>query len=183
MSTALLFVWLFNGFWHGASWKYVLYGLYYYILMMIGMYCRPVTDKFISALKINTQSKPYAVFQMVRTFVIVNVGMMLFRAHDIGQWLAMLKNIFVSFNAINFSNGVMLTQGNDIQDFVAIIIGTLTVFVVELIQEKGIDIRVTLAKKNIALRYAVFLALIVVVFVFGAYGDNYLTVAPIYGQF
>ena len=79
MTFALFCVWFFNGIWHGASWKYVLYGLYYYILMMIGMYLRPVSDKLLHALHIAPESKGFALFQMVRTFLIVNVGMMLFR--------------------------------------------------------------------------------------------------------
>ncbi len=63
MTFALFCVWFFNGIWHGASWKYVLYGLYYYILMMIGMYLRPVSDKLLHALHIAPESKGFALFQ------------------------------------------------------------------------------------------------------------------------
>ncbi len=31
----LLAVWLFTGLWHGASWNYVLWGLYYFVLLVI----------------------------------------------------------------------------------------------------------------------------------------------------
>ena len=33
---ALFFVWFGNGLWHGAGWKFIAYGLYYYIIMTIG---------------------------------------------------------------------------------------------------------------------------------------------------
>lgn len=183
MTAALFFVWLFNGIWHGASWKYVLYGLYYYILMTIGMYLRPVSDKLLKSLKINENSKGFAAIQMVRTFIIVNVAMMLFRANSVHQWLTMLGRIFTDFDASAFSNGTVFALGNDWQDFAAIAVGVLIVFMVEAIQEKGVDIRETLSEKPIVLRYAVFIGLIVSVVVFGAYGTGYETVAPIYGQF
>ncbi len=183
MTFALFCVWFFNGIWHGASWKYVLYGLYYYILMMIGMYLRPVSDKLLHALHIAPESKGFALFQMVRTFLIVNVGMMLFRCHTISQWGQSLARIFTDFDGACLTNGTALSLGNDWQDFLIMGIGVLVVGIVEVLQEKGHTIRTELARRPVVLRYAVFLALILGVIVFGAYGTGYETVAPIYGQF
>lgn len=183
MTFALFCVWFFNGIWHGASWKYVLYGLYYYILMMIGMYLRPVSDKLLHALHIAPESKGFALFQMVRTFLIVNVGMMLFRCHTISQWGQSLARIFTDFDGACLTNGTVLSLGNDWQDFLIMGIGVLVVGIVEVLQEKGHTIRSELARRPVVLRYAVFLALILGVVVFGAYGTGYETVAPIYGQF
>ena len=77
----------------------------------------------------------------------------------------------------------MLSLGNDWQDFLIMGIGVLVVGIVEVLQEKGHTIRTELASRPVVLRYAVFLALILGVIVFGAYGTGYETVAPIYGQF
>ena len=44
----LLFVWLYNGIWHGSSWKYIAYGMYYYVIMMIGLLLKPFTDNSTS---------------------------------------------------------------------------------------------------------------------------------------
>ena len=35
MSIAMFIVWFGTGIWHGASWKYVMYGLYYWAIMVI----------------------------------------------------------------------------------------------------------------------------------------------------
>ena len=113
---------------------------------------------------------------MVRTFLIVNVGMMLFRCHTISQWGQSLARIFTDFDGACLTNGTVLSLGNDWQDFLIMGIGVLVVGIVEVLQEKGHTIRSEL-------RYAVFLALIIGVIVFGAYGTGYETVAPIYGQF
>ena len=52
---ALFFVWFANGLWHGASWKYIMYGLYYYAIMMLGMLFEPLGKWIIQKLKINTE--------------------------------------------------------------------------------------------------------------------------------
>ena len=35
-----------NGIWYGAEWKYIIYGLYYYVIMVLGMLLEPVFAAF-----------------------------------------------------------------------------------------------------------------------------------------
>ena len=73
-AAALLVVWLFTGIWHGADIKYVVYGLYYYVLMLVGMLTLPLTKKIMSKLKINAESKIISALAIVRTLIFVNIG-------------------------------------------------------------------------------------------------------------
>ena len=45
MSIAMFIVWFGTGIWHGASWKYVMYGLYYWAIMVIGLLMEPLFKK------------------------------------------------------------------------------------------------------------------------------------------
>ena len=45
-SIALLIVWFFTGLWHGASWNYVLYGVYYGVIMVISNLMEPTCVKW-----------------------------------------------------------------------------------------------------------------------------------------
>ena len=64
---ALLFVWFANGMWHGASGKYIFYGLYYYALMMLGQALRPLSPKILARLYIPRESRGYHAFEILRT--------------------------------------------------------------------------------------------------------------------
>ena len=45
--TALLCVWSATGLWHGASWNYVLWGLYYFVLLTLEMFIQPHLKKHL----------------------------------------------------------------------------------------------------------------------------------------
>ena len=59
----------------------------------------------------------------------------------------------------------------------------LIVFVVSVINERGKSVRALLAQRHVAVRWAVFYALILFIIVFGAYGMGYVPVEPMYAQF
>jgi len=180
---ALLFVWLGNGFWHGASWKYISYGMYYYVLMILGMFCEPLFSTILSALHIKRKFKWYHIFQIVRTFIIVNIGMLIFRADDLIVAAKMLISTFSGFTFATLANGSLLTLGIDKLDMQVIMFGALVIFIVGLLQEKGYSLRQTIASKNIVLRWCVYFTAIFFVIILGAYGVGYSPADFIYAQF
>ena len=181
-SFALFFTWFGIGFWHGAGWKYIIYGLYYYIIMMLGMYAEPLIAKLFSALKIKRESAPLNIFRIFRTLILVIGGMMLFRADTVCDWLFMIKRIVTDFGGGAFLKDALLC-GMDKADFLIISIGAAVIFTVGLLQEKGIEIRKSIAQWTLPARWAVYLALVLSVIIFGAYGIGYEAVDFIYGQF
>lgn len=134
-SLALFFVWFANGFWHGSGWKYIVYGLYYYILMMLGMYFEPLFDKMCSKLNIDRKAKSYGIFQNIRTKGIVCVGMLIFRANTLFDATNMFKSIFAA------TSGSIAKAGMSKYDFLIIFIGFILLVSVGIIKEKGIDIK------------------------------------------
>ena len=77
---ALFAVWFGNGIWHGAEWKYIIYGLYYYVIMVLGMLLEPVFAAFCRKCNIDRNASWYHIMQTARTFILVNIGMLIFRA-------------------------------------------------------------------------------------------------------
>ena len=81
----LFVVWICTGFWHGASWNYVLWGLYYLGFLLL--------EKFV----IKPKKDPKIAVRIPRTLitlVIVFFGWMLFRFEDLSMLWAALKGMF-----------------------------------------------------------------------------------------
>ncbi len=182
-AVALFFVWFTNGWWHGAAWKYILYGLYYYFLMMIGLFAEPLSAKICEKLKINRKGKGFALFQMLRTFVIVNFGMFIFRAPDLKTAGNMLKVVFTNLNLKALGVGQKNGLGLDLKDYAILAIGTLVIFIVGLLQEKGINLRERIAKFKFPIKFIIYLIAILIVIVLGAYGENYGVADLLYANF
>ncbi|MBR0412156.1 MAG: MBOAT family protein [Eubacterium sp.] len=182
-AVALFFVWFGNGFWHGSGWKYIVYGLYYYVLMMIGMFMEPLFRKLCDKIKLDRNKKSFGIFQMIRTFIIVNIGMLIFRADTLTQAWKMIGSLFIKFDLSKISPGAKNGLGLDKYDYIVLAVGVVVVFVVGLIQEKGIDIRAKIAKLPFVVKFVLFIAAVLVIIIFGAYGEGYGKVDLIYANF
>ena len=180
---ALFAVWFCNGLWHGASTKYILYGLYYYVIMTSGMLLKPLFTSIQNKLKINTKSKPYKAFQIIRTFILVNIGMLMFRAQNVP---VAFKIFASSFKNIKFSvlwDGTLLNLKLDKYDFILLAFCMVILITVSILQEKGKSIYEMISKQKLPVRWIVYFAAIFIVILFGAYGNGYDAAAFIYAQF
>lgn len=75
-------VWFLTGFWHGADWNFMLWGLYYFLFLVI--------EKAFLLDKLN-KSK---ILSRVYTLLVVLVGWALFYITDLGSLWAFLGKMF-----------------------------------------------------------------------------------------
>ena len=79
----LLIVWMLTGLWHGASWNFVLWGLYYGLLLVLERYVlRAVLEKLPAAV------------QRVYTLLLVAIGWVIFSNTDFAEMARFLGNLF-----------------------------------------------------------------------------------------
>lgn len=86
----LLVVWLLTGFWHGAAYNFILWGLYYGIILII--------EKFIL---MKWLDKLPSAIQHIYTLFIVMIGWTLFYFEDMGQLVSYLTCMF------DFTQGII----------------------------------------------------------------------------
>lgn len=179
----LAVVWLTIGFWHGSSWKFVFYGLYYGFIIIASMLLKPVYQKLVKKLKINTDCFSWSLFQKLRTFCIVCIGYIFFRGDGLINASKMLFRMFSVYNPWVLTDGTLLTLGLDWKNWNVLIISVVILFCVSLANEKGIKVREKIAEQNIAFEWIVYLAGIFAVLIFGIYGPEYNASSFIYFQF
>ena len=81
-------VWILTGLWHGASWNFVLWGLYYLFFLILEKYVfKNILDKIPNVLR------------HFLTLLIVLIGWMLFRLED----LSVFKDVIISMFNFNFT--------------------------------------------------------------------------------
>ena len=81
----LCVVWFLTGLWHGASWNYVLWGLYFLLFLLI--------EKFVLKLARESSGIKLAV-RRVYAMIVVYFGWFLFRFEDLGLLGTAMKNLF-----------------------------------------------------------------------------------------
>ncbi|MCR4712936.1 MAG: MBOAT family protein [Treponemataceae bacterium] len=103
----ILVTWLLTGFWHGAEWNFILWGLYYALFLLFEKYAfsrfLPISTESIQNMKdMSCRKKAVIWFYKLVTLFIVLVGWVLFRVENISDLLDVLRTMF-SFKAGDLS--------------------------------------------------------------------------------
>ena len=78
----LFVVWLLTGFWHGASWNYVLWGLYFFVFLLME---RAFLGKLLGKIP--------SIFGHIYALIVVFFGWILFRSENMGNIFVILKGM------------------------------------------------------------------------------------------
>ena len=182
-AVALFCVWICNGLWHGAAWTFIVFGMYHFVIILLENIFEPYVIKLCEKIHINRQSKPYHLFQMVKTFFLIVFGELIFRATDMKAAAVMIYRIFTKFSFRGFSRTAFADLGLAVSDIVILVVTLAIILTVSILREKGVKIREKIAEKHIVIRWIIYYALIFYVLTFGAYGGEYVPIDPIYASF
>ncbi len=81
---SMLVLWLCMGIWHGDSWKYILgEGLWFWFVIVVGQVLKEPLDKVKRTMHIKENNICWQLFQTVRTFALVAIGFLFFRAESL----------------------------------------------------------------------------------------------------
>ena len=81
----LFAVWFLTGLWHGASWNFVLWGLYYFLFLII--------EKFVFRLSGKPSRGVLRILRTAYTLVVVVLGWMLFYYTDLTELVTAFKGL------------------------------------------------------------------------------------------
>lgn len=182
-SVALFCVWFSNGLWHGAAWSYIFFGMYHFALILSGNIVSPAVKAFNTKLHLSPEKLPYRLVQILRTSVLVVIGELFFRANGLRAGLAMFKRLFTNMKLTPLTPEVLKPLGIDIKDIAIVLFVVAIVFVISLLNEKGVPVGERVNNQKLPVRWLILFSLIMFIVIFGAYGPGYIPVDPIYAEF
>ena len=178
---ALFPVWVATGVWHGAGWKYLFYGMYYFVILFFGEALKPFKDKTYEKLGIRFDSTVMKVIRILKTWVIIFTGELFFRAEGLGVGFKMFRSIFGNFHISSLWKYMpdVVTAG----DLWAVAAGCIIVWIVGFLKENGVDVRGKILNARTPAKWSIYYLIIFAILIFGAYGTGYQPVDLIYAGF
>lgn len=186
-SVGMFALWMVMGIWHGAV-KYIIgVSLWYWIILMLGELFAPffknVTEKF----RFRTESFSWHLFQSARTYLIYAVGAAFF-SMGIEKGYLLLKQALeavtgAASNPWIFFDGSILNSGITWGDINLMIIAVFLLFVVGVLREKYGYARIWMDKQSFVFRWFSWIALFLLVLIYGKYGPGYSAAEFIYQGF
>lgn len=169
---ANVIVFLVVGIWHGAAWTYICYGLYNGLIIAFSGLMADNYRKWKNALHINDKAAYWTVWQIVRTFILVNISWLFDMSSSLSQVWTMFKNMFTHFNLLHLFSGevVAAAAGNEqyTTPYIFIIAaGCALIFATGLLRERGVDVFGGLAKKPVLLKSTVYLIMLFAIPILG----------------
>ncbi|MRH99172.1 MBOAT family protein [Kriegella sp. EG-1] len=166
-------IFLVSGFWHGANWTFVLWGLLnacYFIPIMLTNRNRNNTDT-VALGKIFPTLKE--LLQMSLTFGLTTFAWVFFRAENITHALSYIKRIFSSNNFLN-----LIPQtwgGRMLSDFVFTLCSILILMVVEWFgREQQYGIETMFGIKHRYIRWIIYLVLLFYIITFAGSSQDFI---------
>ena len=169
----IMCVWILTGLWHGAGTNYIAWGLYHGILICLSTAIEKPAAQWSEKLHMNRECFAWKLFQMLRTFSLCVVGRVFFITGSLGHSLYVFRNIF-------FTAGRPVNVFADCSPLEAAVIclSCAVLFSVSVVQERMKNkgdtrtIRDWFITRSLPLRWAVIIAGVLFIFIFGAYGSG-----------
>ena len=174
-------VWLVTGIWHGADWKFVVWGMFHAAVLISSALLEPTFLWINQKLHIPTQSFIWRIWQIARTFFICCVGRVFFRADSLQTAVGILRAVVTRPFALAELEK-LAEYSTNIYNLAVTLVAMLVLFVVDIVEERH-PLREALMRRNIALRWALIYACLFFVLIFGVYGLGYGATNFIYEQF
>ena len=168
---ALFVVWLLIGLWHGADWSYVVYGLFHGAFIILAVILAPLTDRFHDRCSALVNSKGYAAFQMVRTFVIVTIGYAIFKPADLAATGEILRQMFSAVDG----GGIYQIQYTLHHSFIKVFAWITLMFAVDAVHytRPNGTIRAWLRRWPLSARWTIYVAGLWLMVFYGEYGSGF----------
>lgn len=184
-TVASLIIFLVVGIWHGAGWRYILYGIWNGGIIMLSMLLKPVFESFNRFLHVDTKSVEHHLFQIVRTFLLVCIGNITDLARGGRDCFVWLRRILFEQNPVQGFLEIQGKLGLTAYDYRLLTACTILLYVVGILRERTpqTPLRELLDRRLFLTRWIIIVCCLVAILVFGTYGPGFSASEFAYMQF
>lgn len=181
---ATFVVFILVGIWHGSNMKYLGFGIWNGLVIMLGLVLEPWFIKLRDNLHINPASLVYRIFQMARTFILVLIGYYFDVATDLKNALDMICRT-ITDQSLSVFKSEWLSLGLLKKDYLILIIASVILLYFSIrLEQKNIETPGELLEKRSGFVQWIILFLgIIAILIFGIYGPGYNAADFVYMQF
>lgn len=171
----VMIVFTVSGLWHGAALTFVAWGLLNGLYQVVSKLVQPLREKLLRLLHIAADNPVLHIFRVVCTFFFTCLAWVLFRANS-------LTDAVTAFTAM-FGRAFVLSGNFGVSSKTLLLMAVLSIGLLAadwFIAERKLPEKIN---RRFVMRYAVYFVLIVVILIFGSYGDGYDPQDFVYFQF
>lgn len=180
----IMITFLVSGFWHGASWSFIVWGGLHGFYQIIGDISHPWKANVIQKYHIKAESFSYKLGQALVTFVLADFAWIFFRMNSLRQSLDFIKNMFVRWNPWVLFDQSLYNLGLNQGEIHILLVSLIILFLTDLIRyKKKITLDIFLERQCLWFRWGVVFFLFFFILIYGIYGPAFDATQFIYFQF
>ena len=146
----------FSGLWHGAALTYVAWGVIHGLYLIAEDVFKPVGEKIVHKFKFNTEAFSWKIFMIVKTFIMVDIAWIFFRADSLKASVHILISSLHLGNVGILLNDGLYQLGLNTRNMNILLIALVVLLISSCMKEKGINVLGWLTQQNILFRYLLY---------------------------
>ncbi|MDR1536977.1 MAG: MBOAT family protein [Clostridiales bacterium] len=101
---AIIATFLASGFWHGAGWRYLIWGFIHGIYLVASNMTKKLRKNAVAFLRLDKAPKLHGFLQIAMTFSLVCFSRIFFRANSVEDAFVLIKAIFVQLSTLSLNS-------------------------------------------------------------------------------
>lgn len=171
----IMITFVVSGLWHGASLTFVFWGFIHAVYQLMGDFLSPLAKRVIDKLKIDTTVFSWKFLQVLKTFILVDIAWIFFRADSISSAFYILKKSLDLSNIGLLLNDGLYELGLDTKNMNILLLAILVLALASYMREKGKNLYSWLSSQNAIFRYALYWgAIILILFSLDITGQEFI---------
>lgn len=169
----IMIVFMVSGLWHGAGWKYLIWGGLNGFYQVAGEILQPVRERVCTGIWHGRGKKLRRLGSCIVTFALVDFAWIFFRADSTGKALSLCRKMLTEFKFSALAGGTLFSFGMNQTEFCFMLLTVLFVIIVDLLHDHGKHVLDLLQSRHWAVNTCLCAGMLMIILIFGKYGVNY----------